>query len=121
MPQLTHVFVTVPEGRIVPMPANEAPGVGDEQHRCVPGKTYRVPWTRYVRKRIDAGDFNLSNQGGTKVSTPEAARADASIKLEHDYTVAKDQRSDDEINKAAAAEVVKPKAEPQQAPARKDI
>lgn len=120
MTQLTHVFVTVPEGRIVPMPANEAPGVGDEQHRCHPGKVYVVPWTRYARGRIAVGDFVLSNKGGTAVKSTEEARAEATIKLDHDYTVATDQRSDVEINEAAAKAEAAKNAKPMQA-TRKEI
>jgi hypothetical protein len=103
MTAITHVFCTVPEGRLVPIPAGEASSAGGGLLRCVPGKVYKLRWTTYTRRRIIAGDLILSNQGGTKVKTAELARAAAAIKVDGEGAVAADQRDDDEINRTAKA------------------
>lgn len=107
MSALTHVFCKVPEGREVPIPANEASSAGGGVLRCLPGKVYKLAWTTYTRRRILGGDLILTNQGGTKVDSPEAARAAATVKVDGDGAVDADQRPDDEINAAAAVERAK--------------
>lgn len=102
MSPITHVFAIVAEGRKVPIPANEASSAGGGLLCCVPGKVYKLPWSTYTRRRINAGDLFLSNQGGTKVSTPLEAKASASIKVDADGAVASDQRTDEQINTEAA-------------------
>ncbi len=102
MSALTNVFVTVPEGREVPIPASEGSSAGGSALRLLPGKVYAVKWTTYTRKRIAGGDLILSSRFGTKVETPELARAEASIKLDADGAVSSEQRTDVEINLAAA-------------------
>lgn len=107
MSQLTHVFVTVPEGREVPINKNEATAAGGMLLRCVQGdpkspNVYKLPWTESTRRRVNAGDLVLSNQSGTRVDTGERARAAATVKVDADGIVSRDQRSDEDINKAEA-------------------
>jgi len=99
---ITHVFATVPAGRLVPIPASEASAAGGAVLLCAPGKLYCLPWTTYTRRRINGGDLVLCNSGGTAVKDAAAASAPASTKLAPDGTVDTDQRSDAEINAAAA-------------------
>lgn len=106
---ITHVFVIAAEGRLVPVPPSEATAAGaslltlkasEEKGKPL---VYVLPWTTYTRRRIGGGDLFLTDRSGTKVGSPDKARADG-IKLEADGTVATDQRPDEEINKAAAEE-----------------
>lgn len=75
MSQLTHIFVTVPEGREVPVPAGDASAPGGVLLRCMPGKVYRVPYSGYTRKRLRMDDFIPCNARGTKVPELEQANA----------------------------------------------
>jgi hypothetical protein len=110
MAKVTHVFVTVPEGRIVPVPSNEATAAGGTLLRCGHGKVYCLPWSTFTRRRIPSGDLVLSNSAGSKVTSIEAARAPANTRLEPDGSVSTDQRTDAEINKAATTTTDKGKA-----------
>jgi hypothetical protein len=103
MSQITHVFVIVPEGREVPIPQSEGSSAGGGVLIAKPGKQYAVRWTTYTRKRINAGDFILTDAKGAKVKEAHDARAPETIKLAPDGTVDADQRPDDEINKEAEA------------------
>lgn len=93
----THVFVTAAEGRLVPVPPNEASAPGSTLLKCEPGKVYRLPWTTYTRKRINAGDLVLCNMYGTRVATVEAAAAKSAVKTDDTGAVATDQRADETI------------------------
>lgn len=103
MHRITQVFATVPTGRLVPIPTSEATAGGGALLTCAPGKVYVLPWTTYTRKRVKSGDLVLTNQGGTAVADPLAAIAPDTIKIAQDRTVDADQRTDDQINAAAAA------------------
>lgn len=116
MPPITHVFVTVPgpsdkdprqTDRRVPVPPSEAAGAGGAMLILEPGKLYVLPWTTYTRKRIKGGDLELVTKDGKPAKDPAEASAPSSTKLEADGTVAKDQRTDAEINEAAAKEAAK--------------
>jgi hypothetical protein len=108
--QPTHVFVTAAEGRLVPVPPNEASAPGSVLLKCEAGKVYRLPWSSYVRRRILAGDLLLCNQWGTKVSDASAAEAPV-VKLDDTGAVAADQRADEiilaELEAKAAAKLPK--------------
>lgn len=102
------VFVTVPEGRIVPIPPQEGGAAGGALLRCLPSdadakRVYALPWTTNTRRRINSGDLILSTRDGKPVKTRELAAAPDGVKLSHDGTVAADQRSDEEINAATPA------------------
>lgn len=99
MTQLTHVFVTVPEGRLVPIPASEATAAGGELLKAEPGKLYAVKWSTFTRKRVAGGDFVLANKNGKHVTTPTEATAPANTRAAPDGSVDPDQRSDEEIAK----------------------
>lgn len=106
MPPITHVFVTVPppapgSERLVPIPTSEA-SAATGPLRCAPGKLYCLPYSSYTRRRLNAGDLELAKRDGKRAASPAEASAPASTKLEPDGSVAKDQRTDDEINQAAA-------------------
>ncbi len=105
MNPLTHVFVTVPVGRLVPVPASEARAVGAVVLLCEPGKVYALPWSTYTRRRLKTGDFILSNQGGTAVKDAESARASSTIKIAADGAIDSDQRTDAQINAEASQKV----------------
>lgn len=72
---ITHVFVTVTEGREVPFPAGDAAAPGGAQLKAVAGKVYRVAWSGYTRRRIAAGDLQLADAQGGEVSNESEARA----------------------------------------------
>jgi hypothetical protein len=74
MSQITHVFVIVPEGREVPIPQSEGSSAGGGVLIAKPGKQYAVRWTTYTRKRINAGDFILTDAKGAKVKEAHDAR-----------------------------------------------
>jgi hypothetical protein len=102
MPPITHVFVTVPTGRLVPVPANEGTGAGGRLLMCEPGKVYCQPWSTYTRKRIAGGDFALATRDGSPARTREEASASASTLRDDSGAVAADQRTDATINAEAA-------------------
>lgn len=116
MPPITHVFVTVPQGRKVPVPASDAAvaggsiliaewGVDAEGNPKTKANLYALPWNTYTRKRVRSGDFVLANSSGTTVKEAIEASAPATTKLDETGAVAADQRPDDEINKETAAKV----------------
>ncbi len=99
----THVFVTVPEGRLVPVPRSEASAAGGGLLKAAPAKLYALPWTTFTRRRIAAGDFVLVDRDMKPVKSPSAAAAPTDIKLAPDGTVDADQRSDEELAKESVA------------------
>lgn len=103
----THVFVTVPEGRIVPVPRAEAAAAGGALLKAEPGKLYALPWSTSTRRRIAAGDLVLVDRDGKPVKHAHESAAPADIKLAPDGSVDADQRSDQEIAKEAVAKAAR--------------
>jgi len=87
------VFVIVPEGREVPIPATEATAAGGAALRCKPAakgaaaRVYRLPWSTYTRRRVNAGDLVLCDRQGRKVASAASAAAPAELELAPDGTV----------------------------------
>ncbi len=78
----TFIFVTAALGREVPIPAGEGTAPGGTQLRCTPGKTYRLPYSTYTRKRIAGGDLLLVNAEGLPVGSLELASAPDVVPLD---------------------------------------
>lgn len=53
------VLVTAAAGRLCPIAAADASAPGGGLLMCHPGKVYRLPYSSYVRRRINAGDLEL--------------------------------------------------------------
>lgn len=77
MSKPTHVFVSAAEGREVPIPTSEATAPGAQLLKCRHGRVYRLPWSTYTRRRINATDLYLTDSIGRRVANElEAAAPD---------------------------------------------